>query len=240
MPEINSLNVVANSNTTRFFENRNPSTLNDGGRDLEAMLARGLKDVIDGILTTAGSGTAYTATANRSFTASATMYDGAQFMLRFHDACGNSPTLNISTTDARQLRWSDGTTLSASDILAGTEGRVKYRTSLSAWVVLDAPVHQKANFGHVINSKSLTATITGSAFIPIISKATGETHKMLKAAIAPSVDTPGLVFISAQNPSSVASVDFTAGLSSTYDEYLIVGRLVPATDDVDLWLRTDA
>jgi hypothetical protein len=52
--------------------------------------------------------------------------------------------------------------------------------------------------------------------------------------------TMGLTLIQAQNPSGAAQVDFTTGLDSTYDSYLLVGRILPATDDVDLWLRTDA
>jgi hypothetical protein len=183
MAEIRDLSVTDASNTARFPENQNPSTVNDGARALEGMLARALEDTIDGILVTGGTGSAYTLSPNRSWTASATMDNGTEFSVRWHAASGNAPTLNVDTTDARQLRWPNGETLSASDILADTQARVKYNTSLSAWVVMDAPVPQKANFGHVINSKSLTTTITGSAFIPIVSKATGETHRMLRATV---------------------------------------------------------
>lgn len=184
MGEIRDLNVTDESNTARWAENMLPSQVNNSARADEGMLARAFKDTIDGIIETAGSGSAYTLACNRSFTASATMYDGAEFSVRWHAACADSPTLNVKTTDARQIRWPDGTTLSASDILAGTQGKVKYRTSLSAWVLMDAPVPQKNNLGHIINGKSLTTTVTGSAFIPIISKATGEVHRFLKANLA--------------------------------------------------------
>ena len=46
--EINDLSTTDGSNTGRFPENMNPSAVNDGARALEGMLARGLKDVIDG------------------------------------------------------------------------------------------------------------------------------------------------------------------------------------------------
>lgn len=183
MAEIRDLSVTDASNTARFPEGQNPSTVNNGARALEGMLARAFEDTLDGFLVTGGTGSAYTITPNRSWTASATMDNGTEFSIEFHAACGNAPTLNVDTTDARQLRWPDRTTLSASDILANCQARVKYNSSLSCWIVMDAPVSQKANLGHVINSKSLTTTVTGSAFIPIVSKATGETHKFLKANI---------------------------------------------------------
>jgi hypothetical protein len=153
------------------------------------MLARALQDTVDGILISGGTGSAYTLSPNRSFTASATMPNGAEFFVRWHAACADTPTLNVDTTDARKIFWPDGTTLSASDILANTQGRVKYNTSLSAWVLMDAPVPQKNNLGHIINGKSLTTTITGSAFIPILSKATGEVHRFLKATLTPAPAT---------------------------------------------------
>lgn len=143
MAEIKDLSGTDASNTARFPENQNPSTVNDGARALEGMLARALKDSVDGILITAGTGSAYTATSNRSFTASVTMYNGAEFFLRFHAACADTPTLNVSTTDARKIFWPDGTTLSASDIIANSQARVKYNTSLSAWVLMDTPVPAK-------------------------------------------------------------------------------------------------
>jgi hypothetical protein len=47
----------------------------------------------------------------------------------------------------------------------------------------------------------------------------------------------GLVLIQAQTPSSVAALDFTTGINSTYEVYKLIGWLQPATDDVELWLR---
>lgn len=185
MAEIKDLSVTDASNTARWPENMPPSQVNDAGRADEGMLARAFKDSIDGILITGGTGSAYTATANRSFTASATMYNGAEMFLRFHAACADTPTLNVSTTDARKIFWPDGTTLSASDILANTQGRVKYNSSLSAWVLMDAPVPSKNNLAAIIGGRSLTATVTGTAFVPVLSKATGEPHKMLRSNIAP-------------------------------------------------------
>lgn len=43
--------------------------------------------------------------------------------------------------------------------------------------------------------------------------------------------------IEAQSPSAVASVDFTTGIGSTYKHYKLTFKLVPASDDVEFWLR---
>ena len=69
--------------------------------------------------------------------------------------------------------------------------------------------------------------------------ASGVLKQASLSTLALSTDI-GLTLIQAQSPSGVASVDFTTGISSTYNVYLIVGNLKPATDDVELWLRTDA
>lgn len=143
MAEIRDLSITDASNTARFPEAQAPSTVNNGARALEGMLARAFEDTIDGILISAGTGTAYTLAPNRSWTASHTMDNGTEFFVRWHAACVNSPTLNVDTTDARQIRWPDGTTLSASDIIAESQARVKYNSSLSCWIMMDAPVPAK-------------------------------------------------------------------------------------------------
>ncbi len=54
-----------------------------------------------------------------------------------------------------------------------------------------------------------------------------------------SVTNPaGLVLLDTKAPSSAATVDFTTGIDSTYDEYEIhLINVVPATDGAALWLR---
>lgn len=48
----------------------------------------------------------------------------------------------------------------------------------------------------------------------------------------------GLVLIQRQTPSGVATCDFTTGISSTYDEYVVTFTDVrPATNGVNLWYR---
>jgi hypothetical protein len=106
MAEIKDLSVTDASNTARFPENQAASTLNDGARALEGMLARGLKDTVDGEITTAGTSTAYTLTPNRTISA---YYDGLVLNVKFHTACGASPTINVSSLGAKNLKRYDST-----------------------------------------------------------------------------------------------------------------------------------
>lgn len=60
------------------------------------------------------------------------------------------------------------------------------------------------------------------------------------AATFQAASQAGLILISTQSPAAVASVDFTSGLTSTYDEYeLHIINLKPASDAA-LWLRTSS
>lgn len=57
---------------------------------------------------------------------------------------------------------------------------------------------------------------------------------------APTWATPsnGLVLLQTQTASNSATIDFTSGLTSTYDQYIfIVSNVVPQTDATDFWIR---
>ena len=133
MAEINDLNVTDSSNTARFPEGQNPSTVNDGARGLEGILARGLKDTVDGVLTTTGSSTAYVIAANRTISA---YYDGLQLTIEFHTASGATPTLNVDSVGAQSLVWPDGTALTTNDVAANTFAHVIYDLTNTNWLVL--------------------------------------------------------------------------------------------------------
>ena len=122
MAEINDLSTTDASNTARFPENMNPGAVNDGARALEGILARYYKDT-NGSVTTAGTSTAYTATANQTLSA---YYDGLLLVLDFHVASGASPTLNVDSLGARNLQFHDGTAVAANDIPAGAKVLVVY------------------------------------------------------------------------------------------------------------------
>ena len=112
MAEINDLEVVDGNNTARFPEGQAPSTVNDGARALEGIVARWHKDT-NGSLTTTGTGSAYALTANQALTA---YYNGLQMTAKAHVVSGVTPTLNVDGVSADTIVWSDGTALAAGDI----------------------------------------------------------------------------------------------------------------------------
>lgn len=53
-----------------------------------------------------------------------------------------------------------------------------------------------------------------------------------------TVGLGGLVCLARQSASNSATLDFTAGIDGTYDEYVLqLTNIVPATDAADLWVR---
>ena len=134
MAEISDLSVTDANNTTRWAENQNPSTVNDGARALEGILARWARDWGDGFVTTAGSSTAYTAASNRTLSA---YHDGLSLVLELHTACGATPTLNVDSVGAQSLVWQDGTALAANDLAAGM-CMVVCDVDNTNWVVLSS------------------------------------------------------------------------------------------------------
>jgi hypothetical protein len=103
---------------------------------------------------------------------------------------------------------------------------------------------------------SLTMTNSASLILPgaaNITTASGDTGELVKeagtaiwrmtdfqrASGQPLVGSAsGLVLLSSQSASGSASLDFTSLIDSTYDEYVVsFDKLIPATNDVDLYLR---
>lgn len=131
---------------------------------------------------------------------------------------GATAWVDLAVGAANTLLQSDGTdprwrtlTLAIDDAIGATQGQVLYRSG-TAW----------------------TALAAGTS---------GQFLKTNGAAANPAwadVTAAGLTLIQAQNPSAVATLDFTTSIDSTYETYMLVGHLIPATDDVQLWLRTDS
>src|SRR3990172_13423271 len=133
--EIDDLNVTDASNTTRFPEGQAPSTVNNGARALEGMLARGFKDTIDGVVTTGGTSTAYTVTSKRT-SLPAAYYAGLLQAVDWHTASGATPTINISSIGAKALIWPAGTAVTTNDLPAGGQSLVSYDSSADKFQVI--------------------------------------------------------------------------------------------------------
>ena len=110
MAEITDLNVTDASNTARFPENQNPSTVNNGARALEGLIARGFGDTIIPSKTTAGTADAQTVTPNQVVAdittcksmfwmkAGATLTNTGAMTLNIADTAATGP-LSVKTTD---------------------------------------------------------------------------------------------------------------------------------------------
>jgi|TARA_Y100000034_G_scaffold113547_1_gene148685 hypothetical protein len=123
MAEIHDLNPTDASNTGRFPENQAPSTLNDGLRALEGLVARYFFDSDTSAVGTL-SGSVIQVTANRnSLTLTGTTSNYvANFMQAF--TMGANPitgaaSLNVDGVGAISLRDNRGASLSSSMLMAG-------------------------------------------------------------------------------------------------------------------------
>ncbi len=134
MAEINDLNINDASNTARFPEGQAPSTVNNGARALEGLIARWHKDTNASVVTT-GTGSAYVYAANQTLLA---YYDGLLLGVDFHATCGAAPTLNADALGAINLKWPNGTALAAGDVVAGQKALIVYDSTGPDFVVLTA------------------------------------------------------------------------------------------------------
>ena len=119
MAEIFDLSTTDASNTARFPENQAASTVNNGARALEGLVARHHKDVDDDMLATATSTTAYTIAApNRTI---ASYHDGLTIRAQIHATSTGNCTLNVESVGAKNQVWNDGsqTQLTTGDLVAG-------------------------------------------------------------------------------------------------------------------------
>lgn len=115
MSEINDLNVSAASNTGRFPELQLPSTVNNGARELEAIIARWHKDT-NASVNAGGTGDAITVSANQTIAA---YYDGLEIAFNATAANTTATTLNVDSVGAKKVFKHFNTELVANDIKSG-------------------------------------------------------------------------------------------------------------------------
>lgn len=119
MAEIDDLTVSDSGNTARFYEGQAPSTVNNGARALEGLLARGIYDILQPNKTTGGSANAQTLTPNRTIAAIA---DGMAFTWKAGFTNTGAMTLDVddtASTGAVTVKDSKGNDLVAGAVTAG-------------------------------------------------------------------------------------------------------------------------
>ena len=114
MAEISDLAALAANNTARFGEGQIVPQINDGARELEAMLARWFKDN-NGSIASSGSVNAYAILTNRTIPAHAA---GLRFCWRAVLANTGACTITINALAAKPLRRPGGDALQNGDIQA--------------------------------------------------------------------------------------------------------------------------
>ena len=132
MSEISSLSTTDASNTARFSEGQNPSTVNDGARALEGMIARWSKD-IDGSLVSTGSSNAYALASNRTLTSYA---QNQAFIFEANFANTGAATLNVDSIGAKAIKKHNDVALASGDIESGQIVMVVYEAAADAFQML--------------------------------------------------------------------------------------------------------
>lgn len=124
--EINDLNTTDASNTARFPENMAPSAVNDAARALEGLIARGLRDTVDGYVLTSGTSSALTVAASRTLTA---YYNGLTQSVEWHTTPNASATINIDSVGAKALVWPNASAVGASELISGARALIQYNSA---------------------------------------------------------------------------------------------------------------
>lgn len=171
---------------------------------------------------TAGTSTAYTATLTPAITAYA---DKQCFRVKFNAACGANPTINFNSVGAKKIYKNVAgteTQLAANDVPEDFVGTLRYDTALDA----------AAGGFWLIN-------LPDASNVPFTNTDSGLSATNVQEAIDDLAQPGRRVLISQQTLSgAVASIDFPAVFSSTYDEYEIhVFDLIPVTNGTRLRLR---
>ena len=151
MAEINDLNISDASNTARFPENQNPSTVNDGARALEGILARGFKDAVEGNKDSTGSSNAYVVAANRTLGA---LYDGLR--IGFHASFANTgaATLNVDSLGAKTIKKNHDQDLASGDIEQHQYVDVVYSASDDTWQMLSHVAGASSALNNIVEDTS--------------------------------------------------------------------------------------
>ncbi len=115
-----------------WAEGMSPSSVNDSAR---AMMARAAeyRDDISGLLTTAGSSTAYTVTTNQGL--NATPNDGQLLSVTMNATNGANPTLTADGGTAFPIQSAAGVAVPAATLISGSPYTFKFSVANSAWML---------------------------------------------------------------------------------------------------------
>lgn len=171
MAEINDLLINAAGNTGRWPDGMQVATVNDSGRELEAMIARFYKD-LSGQINTAGSGVAYLI---QPFRAIGSHQAGNIFVAKFHVNNTGAATITIGNLVAKPLRRQGGGTLTAGDISTNQVVSVVYNAAADYYEAMGVRGGAVANHLGTYTVAALPAGATGNTAFASNGRKNGQT-----------------------------------------------------------------
>jgi hypothetical protein len=226
--EINDLSIVDASNISRFPENMAPSAVNDGARALEGLVARGLKDALEGNKDSTGSSDAYVVAANRTLSA---YYDGMR--IGFHASFANTgaATLNVDSVGAKSITKRHNLALASGDIEQHQYVDVIYSASDDAFQMQNPAAQVGAGDLKTdwINDLSAATVASGD----LVAVADVDASNVQKKVTAQSIaDLAG-----GESPRSyLAGLGMTNGTDADHDINIAAGVCRNAANDGDITL----
>lgn len=138
--------------------------------------------------------------------------------------------------DCSVIRFSTDASRNITGLSGGWDGRVVLLENVGAQsaVLMHNVTSTAANRFYCPGSTDLT--LTANSAVVLRYDATDSRWRIISP---PASSGGGMVKLASYAPATASSVDITSVMSSTYQRYRIVGFLRPATDDVELWVRTD-
>lgn len=124
-------NATADSRIN-WQEGQAPSSINDSARAMMGAVAK-WRDDINGILTTSGTGTAYTVASNQVL--SNGNQNGATFQFTPGTTNTGAVTLSVDGQTAKPIRFRTGIDLPAGVLISGSLYQVTYRSASQEWLL---------------------------------------------------------------------------------------------------------
>lgn len=176
-------------------------------------------------------------------TAGSTWFDNVTlteyFLKHAHNSLDNSiwfaEGANVASASDCNIWTTDGNTVHLTGTVTVTDWGTAIQAGAFKWVICDAatPLTYNATTNDMnTNGDSYTAVAGDVLFVYARSTSS------YKVTIYKYSDPGGRTLIQTQIASASATIDFTTGIDSTYDEYHVsIIDLVPATDDTHLYVR---
>ena len=163
MADIESLSTADSTNIARFPEGQAPSTVNDGARALEGMIARWHRDT-NSSLSISGAANAWAVTMNRSISASVSaLYQGLAVRFRVNNDVSGATTFALNGITAEPVRKQFNLPLEAGDVKGGQVAEVVWDAANTVWH-LQEPITSPLPRGHI---SGLQLSISASVEVKI-------------------------------------------------------------------------